>query len=59
MIQVNDILLAARSRLNDTDTKKYRWSDEELIDYINSSLADISKEQRCQMKYAATQSSWG
>jgi hypothetical protein len=47
MIQVNDILLAARSRLNDTDTKKYRWSDEELIDYINSSLADISKELEC------------
>ena len=47
MIQANDILLAARSRLNDTDTKKYRWSDEELIDYINSSLADISKELEC------------
>ena len=47
MIQANDILLAARSRLNDTDTKKYRWSDEEIIDYINSSLADISKELEC------------
>ena len=47
MIQVNDILLAARSRLNDTDATKYRWSDEELIDYINSSLADISKELEC------------
>ncbi len=47
MIQASDILLAVRSRLNDTDTKKYRWSDEEIIDYINSSLADISKELEC------------
>ena len=42
MIQVNDIILHLRSRLGDLDAKK--WSDEELIDNINSSLADISKE---------------
>ncbi|WP_418179768.1 hypothetical protein ACNSOO_04700 [Aliarcobacter lanthieri] len=42
MIQANDIILLMRSRLGDADAKK--WSDEELIDYINSSLADISKE---------------
>lgn len=43
-MQVQDILLAVRSRLNDTDFKKYRWSDEELIDMINSSLANLSRE---------------
>lgn len=43
-MQVNDILLAVRSRLNDTDSKKYRWSDEELMDMINSSLANLSRE---------------
>ncbi len=43
-MQVNDILLSMRSRLNDTDSKKYRWSDEELIDMINSSLANLSRE---------------
>jgi hypothetical protein len=43
-MQVNDILLAIRSRLNDTDLKKQRWSDEELIDMINSSLATLSRE---------------
>jgi len=40
MIQANEIILFARSRLGDKDTK--RWSDEELIDLINSSLSDIS-----------------
>lgn len=43
-LQVNDILLAIRSRLNDTDANKYRWSTEELIDMINSSLANLSRE---------------
>lgn len=42
MIQVNDIILHLRSRLSDVDAQK--WSDEELIDLINSSLTDISKE---------------
>ncbi|QDF28989.1 phage adaptor protein [Halarcobacter anaerophilus] len=43
-MQANDILLAVRSRLNDTTAKAYRWSDEELIDMINSSLANMSGE---------------
>lgn len=43
-MQVYEILLAIRSRLNDTDIKNYRWSDGELIDMINSSLANLSKE---------------
>jgi hypothetical protein len=38
-MQVNDILLQARSFLNDQDSKEYRWSDEELISLLNSSLA--------------------
>ncbi|TLS99939.1 phage adaptor protein [Aliarcobacter cibarius] len=47
MIKVSEILLAVRSRLNDTDSSNYRWSNEELLDYINSSLADIGKELEC------------
>lgn len=47
MIKASEILAATRSRLNDIDSSKYRWSDEELIDYINSSLADLSKELEC------------
>jgi len=39
---VYDVLLNIRSRLNDTDDTKYRWSDEELVDAINSSLSKIS-----------------
>jgi len=42
MIQVNDIILFVRSRLGDNEAKK--WSDYELIDLINSSLSDISRE---------------
>ena len=42
-LQVSDVLVNMRSRLNDTDSSKYRWSDEELIDMINSSLANLSR----------------
>lgn len=44
MIQVNELLVACRSRLGDIEPKKYRWSDEELIDYINMSISSISIE---------------
>ena len=43
MVLVSDLILGIRSRLGDTDAQKgYRWTDEELLDYINSSLAQIS-----------------
>ena len=41
---VDEIILKMRSRLNDKDSTKYRWGDEELIDMINSSLSDLSIE---------------
>lgn len=47
MINASEIILAVRSRLNDVDSAKYRWSDEEIIDYINISLADLSRELEC------------
>lgn len=47
MINASEIILAVRSRLNDIDSAKYRLSDEEIIDYINISLADLSKELEC------------
>lgn len=40
-MRVNDIILAVRARLHDTGSKK-RWSDEELIDSINSALSAIT-----------------
>ncbi len=43
-MKVNDIILSMRSRLNDTVSTKYRWGDEELIDMINSSLSNLSRE---------------
>lgn len=47
MINASEIILAVRSRLNDIDSAKYRLSDEEIIDYINISLADLSRELEC------------
>lgn len=44
MIKVSDVILKARSRLSDIDYTKYKWSDEELFDYINSSLTHIATE---------------
>ncbi len=44
MILVSDVVLRIRKRLGDTDSTKYKWNDEELIDYINSSLSQISAE---------------
>lgn len=44
MIRVSDVILKARSRLSDTDHTKYKWTDEELFDYINSSLTHIATE---------------
>ncbi|MGK0255857.1 MAG: hypothetical protein ACI81I_000464, partial [Arcobacteraceae bacterium] len=41
---VQDILLPMRSRLGDKDHTNYRWSDEELIDMINDSLATLSAD---------------
>ncbi len=41
---VNDILLSVREKIGDKDRTNYRWSDEELIDAINSSLCDITQE---------------
>ena len=46
MIDVSDIILKMRSRLNDKDVEKYRWSDEELIDCINSSIIEIQSETK-------------
>ncbi len=43
-MKVNDIILSMRSRLNDTVPANYRWSDEELMDMINSSLSNLSRE---------------
>lgn len=47
MINASEIILAVRSRLNDVDSAKYRLSNEEIIDYINISLADLSRELEC------------
>lgn len=44
MIRVSDVILKIRTRLGDTDYTKYKWSDEELFDYINSSLTHIATE---------------
>lgn len=44
MISVSSVILKARSRLSDTDHTKYKWTDEELFDYINSSLTHIATE---------------
>lgn len=44
MIRASDVILKIRSRLSDTDHTKYKWSDEELFDYINSSLTHIATE---------------
>jgi len=56
MIAVSDIVLKMRSRLNDKDSEKYRWSDEELIDCINSSLVEIETElnNTIHLKYIKT-----
>ena len=40
---VHDIILAVRKRLNDVQDIK-RWSNEELIDSVNSALSDITTE---------------
>lgn len=42
MIAVSDIILKMRSRLGDNDPLKYKWSDAELIDSINSALIQLS-----------------
>lgn len=42
MISVNDIVLKMRSRLGDNDPAKQKWSDAELIDNINSALAQLA-----------------
>lgn len=44
MIRTSDVILKVRNRLSDTDHTKYKWSDEELFDYINSSLTHIATE---------------
>lgn len=44
MIRVSNVILKIRSRLSDTDHTKYKWTDEELFDYINSSLTHIATE---------------
>lgn len=45
MIQANEILLFVRTRLADLEAQK--WSDEELIDHINSTLSSIALELEC------------
>jgi len=42
MLIVNDIILPVRKKLADQDEKK--WSNEELIDNINSSLIEICRD---------------
>ncbi len=42
MILVSEIIAKLRTRLGDKDHTKYKWSDQELIDNINSSLIQLS-----------------
>jgi hypothetical protein len=42
-VKVNDLLLSLRAKLNDERVKK-QWSDEELIDNINSALSALTED---------------
>ncbi len=41
---ISELLLPIRSKLNDKEQTKYRWSDNELIDNINAGIANVSKD---------------
>jgi len=47
MVKVGDVVLAIRSKLGDMSSEKRRYSDAEIIDAINSSLAHMSEALLC------------
>ncbi len=47
MVKVGDVVLAIRSKLGDMSSEKQRYSDPEIIDAVNSSLAHMSEELLC------------
>jgi hypothetical protein len=44
-MNANDILTKARRTLNDDFAASYRWSDSDLIDYIDDMLRDLYKKR--------------
>ncbi|CAA6806672.1 MAG: Unknown protein [uncultured Sulfurovum sp.] len=47
MIKISSVILSCRTKLGDTDIKKQRYSDMEIIDAINDTVSVMSEDLLC------------